>query len=162
MQSYSPTKATAGRRMARSALECGGAPPLLRKHSQIQNRCFSALTRSLLLHAQAVTALAARTRASTFRKWHLLRDSGHVLKAHYFCTPQRLEVLQRGLLTVTRDFCWELEAWAMFSNHYHFIAHSLSDLGSAKGLSQNVRRTSHSDCWMDQSTGQGCETKGLA
>jgi putative transposase len=62
--------------------------------------------------------------------------AGTYLKAHNFRTPQRLEVLQRGLLTVTRDFCWELEAWAMFSNHYHFIAHSLSDLGNANSLSQ--------------------------
>ncbi len=30
--------------------------------------------------------------------------AGTYLKAHHFRTPQRLEVLQRGLLTVTRDF----------------------------------------------------------
>lgn len=61
---------------------------------------------------------------------------GTYLKAHYFRTPQRLEVLQRGLLTVTRDFRWELEAWAVFSNHYHFVAHSQSDSGNAASLSQ--------------------------
>jgi len=44
--------------------------------------------------------------------------------------------LQRGLLTVARDFSWELEAWAVFSNHYHFIAHSRSDLKDANRLSQ--------------------------
>jgi putative transposase len=35
-----------------------------------------------------------------------------------------LRVLHRGLLTVARDFGWQLEAWAVFSNHYHFVAHS--------------------------------------
>jgi putative transposase len=35
-----------------------------------------------------------------------------------------LRVLHRGLLTVAQDFCWQLGAWAVFSNHYHFVAHS--------------------------------------
>jgi len=35
-----------------------------------------------------------------------------------------LDVLHRGLLTVANTFGWSLEAWAAFSNHYHFIAHS--------------------------------------
>jgi putative transposase len=58
------------------------------------------------------------------------------LKAHYFGTPKRLDVLQRGLLTVMRDFRWKLEAWAVFSNHYHLVAHCRSDLGNASSLSQ--------------------------
>jgi putative transposase len=62
--------------------------------------------------------------------------AGTYLKAQYFRTPQRLEVLQRGLLTVARDFSWELEAWAVFSNHYHFVAHSQSDSADATSLSQ--------------------------
>jgi putative transposase len=62
--------------------------------------------------------------------------AGTYLKAHHFRTPQRLDVLQCGLLTVARDFSWELEAWAVFSNHYHFIAHSHSDLRDANNLSQ--------------------------
>jgi REP-associated tyrosine transposase len=50
--------------------------------------------------------------------------AGTYLKAHYFYAPQRLDVLHRGLLSVARDFSWDLEAWAVFSNHYHFVAHS--------------------------------------
>src|SRR6185503_19720877 len=46
------------------------------------------------------------------------------LKAHYFREPKRLDVLQRGVLTVCRDFGWQVEAWAVFSNHYHWIGHS--------------------------------------
>jgi len=45
-------------------------------------------------------------------------------KEHYFGERIRLEVLERGLLTVARDFNWRVEAWAVFSNHYHFVAHS--------------------------------------
>jgi len=75
-------------------------------------------------------------------KHQLLEDGAYFvtastyLKAHHFRTPQRLDVLQRGLLTVARDFCWELEAWAVFSNHYHFIAHSGNTSGIASSLSQ--------------------------
>jgi len=49
------------------------------------------------------------------------------LKAHHFRSPQRLEILQRGLLTVAKDYGWDLEAWAVFSNHYHFVAKSPDD-----------------------------------
>src|SRR5688572_16187844 len=45
-------------------------------------------------------------------------------KAHHFRGGRRLRVLHRGLLTVALRFNWRLEAWAVFSNHYHFIAHS--------------------------------------
>ncbi len=62
--------------------------------------------------------------------------AGTYLKAHRFRTRQRLDVLQRGLLTVAYDFSWELEAWAMFSNHYHFIAHPPRNWKNASSLSQ--------------------------
>ena len=52
---------------------------------------------------------------------------GTYLKQHHFQGKARLRVVQRGLLTVARDFGWHLEAWAVFSNHYHFVAHSPPD-----------------------------------
>jgi putative transposase len=62
--------------------------------------------------------------------------AGTYLKAHHFRTAARLDFLQRELLTAARNFSWELEAWAVFSNHYHFVAHSPSDSGGAGSLSQ--------------------------
>jgi putative transposase len=62
--------------------------------------------------------------------------AGTYLKAHHFGTPQRLDVLERGLLSVTYAFSWSVEALAVFSNHYHFIAHSQDDLADASSLSQ--------------------------
>ena len=56
-------------------------------------------------------------------------------KAHHFRGADRLRVLHRGLLTVARDFSWHLEAWAVFSNHYHFVAHSPPDAPDAANLS---------------------------
>jgi putative transposase len=50
--------------------------------------------------------------------------SATYLKHHHFRGAERLAVLQRGLLKVCEDFQWRLEAWAVFSNHYHFVAES--------------------------------------
>jgi putative transposase len=60
--------------------------------------------------------------------------AGTYLKAHYFHGADRLAVLHRGLLTVARDYGWLLEAWAVFSNHYHFVAHSPPDAPDASSL----------------------------
>ncbi|HEY1663673.1 MAG TPA: hypothetical protein VGI03_14745 [Verrucomicrobiae bacterium] len=43
---------------------------------------------------------------------------------HHFRGAKRLAVLHRGLLRLTHDFGWQMEAWAVFSNHYHFVGHS--------------------------------------
>jgi len=61
---------------------------------------------------------------------------GAYLKQHYFRGPERLSLLHRGLLTVGHDFCWQLEAWAVFSNHYHFIGHSPQTEDGAQSLSK--------------------------
>src|SRR5438876_10528519 len=60
--------------------------------------------------------------------------AGTYLKHHHFCGAQRLAVLHRGLLTVAEKFGWQLEAWAVFSNHYHFVAHSPSAEDGARSL----------------------------
>lgn len=50
--------------------------------------------------------------------------AGTYRNAHHFHDPERLGVLQRGLLKLAAESGWQLGAWAVFSNHYHFIAHS--------------------------------------
>ena len=50
-------------------------------------------------------------------------------KSHFFVHPQRLDVLQRGLLKLANQYGWQLEAWCILSNHYHFIAQSPPDGG---------------------------------
>jgi putative transposase len=56
-------------------------------------------------------------------------------KQHHFRGADRLRVLHRGLLTVMGQFGWKLEAWAVFSNHFHFIAHSPFGEPDASNLS---------------------------
>ncbi len=45
-------------------------------------------------------------------------------------------VLHRGLLKVATQFNWRLEAWTVFSNHYHFVGHSPGDEDTADSLSR--------------------------
>jgi putative transposase len=72
---------------------------------------------------------------------HLLSDRGTYFvtastyqKEHHFRGPRRLRILHRGLLSVAQRFNWQLEAWAVFSNHYHFVGHSPADAPDASSL----------------------------
>ena len=61
--------------------------------------------------------------------------AGTYLKEHHFKGVARLRVLERGLLRLAAENGWQIEAWAVFSNHYHFVAHSPTDLGTVSNLS---------------------------
>src|ERR1700727_2919202 len=56
-------------------------------------------------------------------------------KAHHFRGAKRPRVLHRGLLTVVEQFGWQLEAWGVFSNHYHFVARSSASVAGPSSLS---------------------------
>jgi putative transposase len=43
-------------------------------------------------------------------------------KEHIFHSPEKLEILERELLTLAKQYGWQLEAWAVFVNHYHIVA----------------------------------------
>ena len=47
-----------------------------------------------------------------------------------FNSRTKLDGLESGLLALAEEHGWALEAWAVFPNHYHFIAHSPPDAGS--------------------------------
>lgn len=53
--------------------------------------------------------------------------AGTLNREHFFHTPDRLGLLQSRLLALANRYGWQLEAWAVFDNHYHFIAHSPAD-----------------------------------
>jgi putative transposase len=48
-------------------------------------------------------------------------------KQHFFKTDENLSLLEHDLLSLARQYEWQLEAWAVFVNHYHFIARAYSD-----------------------------------
>jgi len=56
-------------------------------------------------------------------------------KQHFFNTAPRLNYLTRALLALAAEYGWELQAWAVFSNHYHFIA----ETKQAQSLSRFIK-----------------------
>jgi putative transposase len=48
-------------------------------------------------------------------------------KAHHMRTVQHLDLVRDTLLEVADEFGWPLQAWAIMSNHYHFVATSPSE-----------------------------------
>jgi putative transposase len=48
-------------------------------------------------------------------------------KKHVFTSIEDLNFLHNLLLELAEKYQWRLEAWAIFSNHYHFVAQSPAD-----------------------------------
>jgi putative transposase len=48
-------------------------------------------------------------------------------KAQHFRGPDRLTFLQDQLLSLALQYGWQLQAWALFPNHYHFVTLSPED-----------------------------------
>jgi len=68
---------------------------------------------------------------------HRLAESGTYMvtagtygKANFFSDGPLLRMLHHALLQIAAENQWQLEAWAVFPNHYHFIAHSPSQSGT--------------------------------
>ena len=62
---------------------------------------------------------------------HQLSESGTFIvtagtyrKEHFYSGRKRVKGLHGGLLKYAAIHGWQLEAWAVFPNHYHFVAHS--------------------------------------
>jgi putative transposase len=59
---------------------------------------------------------------------------------HHFRGPDRLDALEADLLKLTQGSGWQPEAWAAFSNHYHFIAHAQRGSTPLDKLLQELHR----------------------
>jgi len=60
--------------------------------------------------------------------------AGTMYKEHLFKTPEKLTFLEDQLLSLAKKYHWQLEAWAVFSNHYHFVARSQENSANLKKL----------------------------
>ncbi len=58
--------------------------------------------------------------------------AGTLHKQHFFRGDDRLDLLEAKLLELASEYGWQIEAWAVFSNHYHFIAHANGDAKKLK------------------------------
>jgi len=64
--------------------------------------------------------------------------AGTMHKQHFFRGDDRLELLQSTLEGVLSEYQWEAQSWALFSNHYHFIAKAPSNAATLKRLIQKL------------------------
>ena len=53
--------------------------------------------------------------------------TGTYQKQHFFASPERLSILHDRLLGVAEEYDQALQAWAVLSNHYHFVTISPAD-----------------------------------
>ena len=63
------------------------------------------------------------------------------LKRATFKGPSRLEFLCDALLDVCAKHGWNLQAWAVFPNHYHFVALSPSVAATLTALCKELHST---------------------
>jgi len=63
-------------------------------------------------------------------------------KEHLFADPTRLTLLERTLLSLAKQYQWQLEAWAVFANHYHFVARRKRESASLKKLLKQLHANS--------------------
>jgi len=57
-----------------------------------------------------------------------------ILKEHFFKADDRLSFLEEKLLSLAEFYGWHIEAWAVFANHYHFVAHSPDSAANLRKL----------------------------
>jgi len=91
-----------------------------------------------------------KDKAPTHDIWHhhpvhvFVPNSAYIItagtfhKQHYFQGVERLRLLQEELFAAATAYGWELQGWALFSNHYHFIAYAPADATTLKLMLQRL------------------------
>jgi putative transposase len=67
--------------------------------------------------------------------------AGTASKDHFFNSSNRLSLLHDALLELATRFGWNLQAWAVFSNHYHFVAVSPPEPESLRSFIRHLHST---------------------
>jgi putative transposase len=76
-------------------------------------------------------------------------------KQRLFDHADKLTLLEDHLLSLTKQQGWQLEAWAVFSNHYHFVARSKQGCAPLDGLLAQLHTdTAREINRLDQQTGR--------
>ncbi len=64
--------------------------------------------------------------------------SGTYQRAAVFRSRKRLELLCSTLLQLAHQYSWQLQAWAVFPNHYHFVATSPGNPAPLRSFLQHL------------------------
>ena len=90
-------------------------------------------------HAKLHVAIGARFGNHSHMNWphgpaHWLFEKGFYIitaatyrKLPHFNSPARLDFFQNSLFQHADEFEWDLRAWGVLANHYHFVAASPTD-----------------------------------
>lgn len=106
--------------MDEAALECGSSLPLS-PAERVQGGTKLPHSKVPWPHAPVHRLSEAGTYIVTAGTYH---------KKPFFHDGPLLRMLHQALLTIAVERHWRLEAWAVFPNHYHFVAHSPADADS--------------------------------
>src|SRR5437588_2532740 len=63
-------------------------------------------------------------------------------KQPLFADPTKLTMLEDGLLALAKKYDWQLEAWAIFTNHYHFVGRQRGESASLKKFLKHLHADS--------------------
>jgi putative transposase len=63
-------------------------------------------------------------------------------KQHFFDTPEKRDLLEHLVLSFAREYGWQLEARAVFANHYHIVARGNPDARNLKELLHDLHGVS--------------------
>ena len=120
------------------ALECGGSPPLFNTAKSKGERSIGSPP------SVSQSSLKSVGKPAHSKDWphapvHRLGEHGTYIvtagtyhKEHFFRGRERLDFLETNLLRIAKEFNWQLEAWAVFSNHYHFVAQAMPEAKSLR------------------------------
>ena len=124
-------------------MECGGLPPLCSPQLAANVCGASSAGESGGEPPQSKSIKPAHSKG--IQRWHhrpvhvfvpnqLYMVTASTLHKQLLFGDDRLSILQECLFSVVEKFGWELQAWALFSNHYHFIAKAPDDAQTLKTL----------------------------
>jgi hypothetical protein len=85
--------------------------------------------------------LAACTDPPAFRSRNLFCNGFDLSKGAPLSWRETVAGFAARFVDRGRQFGWQLEAWAVFSNHHHFIAHSPADAADASSLSDMLAQS---------------------
>ena len=66
-------------------------------------------------------------------------------KVHYLNAPEKLDLFRDLFFACIAEAGWDLHAWAILSNHYHFIASSPSDPATLRRMISKLHTLSARD-----------------
>jgi len=76
-------------------------------------------------------------------------------KQFLFSTSNKLTLLENEVLTLAKQYAWQLEAWAVFMNHYHLIARGQADAKRLDAYLNHLHSNTARDLnVLDQATGR--------